>query len=184
MCGFVGYIHGSTAWNHQTVIEGMMNRIVHRGPDSGGMYSDDKVTLGFRRLSIIDLSDNGKQPMYSADGNLVLVFNGEIFNFQELREDLKQKGHIFHSKTDSEVLIYGYKEYGYDFVKQLRGMFAFAIWDKVNDTMFIARDGFGIKPLYYTTNTTDGSLLFGSEIKSFLAHPAFIKEVNKDALRP
>lgn len=116
--------------------------------------------------------------------NLVLVFNGEIFNFQELREDLKQKGHIFHSKTDSEVLIYGYKEYGYDFVKQLRGMFAFAIWDKVNDTMFIARDGFGIKPFVLHDEHNRRRLLFGSEIKSFLAHPAFIKEVNKDALRP
>lgn len=161
-----------------------MNTIIHRGPDSGGIHSDDKVTLGFRRLSIIDLSDVANQPLYSADGNIVLVFNGEIFNFQELRADLVEKGHNFKTHSDSEVIIYGYVEYGVEFVKMLRGMFAFCIWDKKNDLQFIARDGFGIKPLYYTENTTDGTFIFGSEIKSFLPHPAFIKELNKNALRP
>lgn len=161
-----------------------MNTIIHRGPDSGGIHSDDKVTLGFRRLSIIDLSDVANQPLYSADGNIVLVFNGEIFNFQELRADLVEKGHNFKTHSDSEVIIYGYVEYGVEFVKKLRGMFAFCIWDKKNDLQFIARDGFGIKPLYYTENTTDGTFIFGSEIKSFLPHPSFIKELNKNALRP
>lgn len=161
-----------------------MNTIIHRGPDSGGIHSDDKVTLGFRRLSIIDLSDVANQPLYSADGNIVLVFNGEIFNFQELRADLIEKGHNFKTHSDSEVIIYGYVEYGVEFVKKLRGMFAFCIWDKKNDLQFIARDGFGIKPLYYTENTTDGTFIFGSEIKSFLPHPSFIKELNKNALRP
>ncbi|MFJ5563053.1 asparagine synthase (glutamine-hydrolyzing) [Lysinibacillus xylanilyticus] len=184
MCGFIGYINGTNVIDHHQTIENMMNTIIHRGPDSGGIHSDDTVTLGFRRLSIIDLSDVANQPLYSADGNIVLVFNGEIFNFQELRADLIEKGHNFKTHSDSEVIIYGYVEYGVDFVKKLRGMFAFCIWDKKNDLQFIARDGFGIKPLYYTENTTDGTFIFGSEIKSFLPHPSFIKELNKDALRP
>ncbi|MFJ7888957.1 asparagine synthase (glutamine-hydrolyzing) [Lysinibacillus xylanilyticus] len=184
MCGFIGYINGTNVIDHHQTIENMMNTIIHRGPDSGGIHSDDTVTLGFRRLSIIDLSDVANQPLYSADGNIVLVFNGEIFNFQELRADLIEKGHNFKTHSDSEVIIYGYVEYGVEFVKKLRGMFAFCIWDKKNDLQFIARDGFGIKPLYYTENTTDGTFIFGSEIKSFLPHPSFIKELNKDALRP
>lgn len=184
MCGFIGYINGTNVIDHHQTIENMMNTIIHRGPDSGGIHSDDKVTLGFRRLSIIDLSDVANQPLYSADGNIVLVFNGEIFNFQELRADLIEKGHNFKTHSDSEVIIYGYVEYGVEFVKKLRGMFAFCIWDKKNDLQFIARDGFGIKPLYYTENTTDGTFIFGSEIKSFLPHPSFIKELNKNALRP
>ena len=184
MCGFIGYINGTNVIDHHQTIENMMNTIIHRGPDSGGIHSDDKVTLGFRRLSIIDLSDVANQPLYSADGNIVLVFNGEIFNFQELRADLIAKGHNFKTHSDSEVIIYGYVEYGVEFVKKLRGMFAFCIWDKKNDLQFIARDGFGIKPLYYTENTTDGTFIFGSEIKSFLPHPSFIKELNKNALRP
>lgn len=184
MCGFIGYINGTNVIDHHQTIENMMNTIIHRGPDSGGIHTDDKVTLGFRRLSIIDLSDVANQPLYSADGNIVLVFNGEIYNFQELREDLIQKGHPFKTKSDSEVLIYGYIEYGVDFVKKLRGMFAFSIWDKNKDEMFIARDGFGIKPLYFTNHTTDNTIIFGSEIKSFLPHPSFIKELNKDAIRP
>lgn len=184
MCGFIGYINGTNVIDHHQTIENMMNTIIHRGPDSGGIHSDDKVTLGFRRLSIIDLSDVANQPLYSADGNIVLVFNGEIFNFQELRADLIAKGHNFKTHSDSEVIIYGYVEYGVEFVKKLRGMFAFCIWDKKNDLQFIARDGFGIKPLYYTENTTDGTFIFGSEIKSFMPHPSFIKELNKNALRP
>ncbi|KGR91102.1 asparagine synthase [Ureibacillus massiliensis 4400831 = CIP 108448 = CCUG 49529] len=184
MCGFIGYINGTNELDHYKTIETMMDTIIHRGPDSGGIHTDEKVTLGFRRLSIIDLSDVANQPLYSDDGNIVLVFNGEIYNFQELREDLISKGHQFKTKSDSEVLIYGYIEYGEEFVKQLRGMFAFCIWDKKKDQMLIARDGFGIKPLYYTNNTTDNTFIFGSEIKSFLPHPSFIKELNKDALRP
>ncbi|MBM7700647.1 asparagine synthase (glutamine-hydrolyzing) [Kurthia huakuii] len=184
MCGFIGYINGTTKIDHEQTIENMMNTIIHRGPDSGGIYTDEKVTLGFRRLSIIDLSDVANQPMYSADGNIVLVFNGEIFNFQELRSELIAKGYTFKTQSDSEVIIYGYVEYGVEFVKQLRGMFAFCIWDKKRDLQFIARDGFGIKPLYYTNHTYDQTFLFGSEIKAFLPHPAFIKELNKDALRP
>ncbi|RKJ24701.1 asparagine synthetase B, partial [Butyricicoccus sp. 1XD8-22] len=163
MCGFIGYINGTNELDHYKTIETMMDTIIHRGPDSGGIHTDEKVTLGFRRLSIIDLSDVANQPLYSDDGNIVLVFNGEIYNFQELREDLISKGHQFKTKSDSEVLIYGYIEYGEEFVKQLRGMFAFCIWDKKKDQMLIARDGFGIKPLYYTNNTTDNTFIFGSE---------------------
>lgn len=184
MCGFIGYINGQNKINHHQTIETMMNTIIHRGPDSGGIHTDEHITLGFRRLSIIDLSDAANQPLYSEDGNVVLVFNGEIYNFQTLYKDLTAKGYNFKTHSDSEVLIYAYIEYGFDFVKQLRGMFAFCIWDKANDIVFIARDGFGIKPLYYTNNTTDGTFIFGSEIKSFLPHPAFIKELNKEALRP
>jgi asparagine synthase (glutamine-hydrolysing) len=184
MCGFIGYIHGTKKYDYEHIMQEMTETIIHRGPDSGGVYSDGDVTLGFRRLSIIDLSDTADQPLYSEDGNIVLVFNGEIYNFIKLREDLIKKGYKFKTNSDSELLIYGYIEYGFDFVKKLRGMFAFCIWDKNNGITFIARDGFGIKPLYYTQHTTDGSILFGSEIKSFLPHPAFIKELNKDALRP
>ncbi|WP_332645630.1 asparagine synthase (glutamine-hydrolyzing) [Lysinibacillus sp. 54212] len=184
MCGFIGYINGQNKINHQQTIEAMMNTIIHRGPDSGGIHTDHHITLGFRRLSIIDLSETSNQPLYSEDGNVVLVFNGEIYNYQSLFIDLKEKGYHFKTKSDSEVLIYAYIEYGFDFVKKLRGMFAFCIWDKANNLVYIARDGFGIKPLYYTNNTIDGTFIFGSEIKSFLPHPAFIKELNKDALRP
>ena len=121
MCGFIGYINGTNVIDHHQTIENMMNTIIHRGPDSGGIHSDDKVTLGFRRLSIIDLSDVANQPLYSADGNIVLVFNGEIFNFQELRADLVEKGHNFKTHSDSEVIIYGYVEYGVEFVKSFAG---------------------------------------------------------------
>ncbi|MGZ4161499.1 MAG: asparagine synthase (glutamine-hydrolyzing), partial [Neobacillus sp.] len=157
---------------------------IHRGPDSGDFFTDDRVTLGFRRLSIIDLSNEGSQPMFNEDKSIVMVFNGEIYNFQEIREDLIKKGHLFKSDSDSEVIIHGYEEYGVDLLQKVRGMFAFAIWDMNTETMMLARDFFGIKPLYYTQNTTDNSLIFGSEIKSFLKQPAFKKELNKDALKP
>ncbi|MEK4230033.1 asparagine synthase (glutamine-hydrolyzing) [Solibacillus sp. FSL H8-0538] len=184
MCGFIGYIHGKKDWKHEEVIQQMMNTIIHRGPDSGGVHTDHHITLGFRRLSIIDLNEHANQPLYSEDGQIVLVFNGEIYNYQTLKADLIAKGHQFKTESDSEVLIYGYVEYGFEFVQKLKGMFAFCIWDQQKDLVFIARDGFGIKPLYYTDHTTDGSFLFGSEIKSFLPYPAFMKELNKDALRP
>lgn len=184
MCGFVGYIKGKNAIDHSAIIEHMLETIIHRGPDSGGVHEDEDVVLGFRRLSIIDLSTAANQPLYSEDGNIVLVFNGEIYNFQELREELKAQGYNFRTSSDSEVLIYGYLAYGTAMMQRLRGMFAFCIWDKRNDTVFIARDGFGIKPLYYTRHTVDNTFIFGSEIKSFLPHPSFVKELNKDALRP
>ena len=184
MCGFVGFSSANAELDKVKIINDMMKAILHRGPDSGDFFSDNEITMGFRRLKIIDLSDEASQPMFNEDRSCVLVFNGEIYNYKELREELITKGHIFKNNSDSEVIIHGYEEYGENILKKLRGMFAFAIWDKVKETLFMARDMFGIKPLYYTQNTLDGSFLFGSEIKSFLKHPNFIKELNNDALKP
>ena len=183
MCGFSGFIDNIP--NKKTVLESMMDEIIHRGPDESGEYIDENAALGFRRLSIIGVG-NGLQPLYNEDGSLALVFNGEIYNYQELREDLIKKGHIFTTETDSEVLIHLYEDCKTEMVKKLRGMFAFAIWDKNEKTLFAARDHFGIKPFYYTQVEKDGqqSLIFGSEIKSLLMHPNFKKEVNKEALKP
>ncbi|OME78727.1 asparagine synthase (glutamine-hydrolyzing) [Paenibacillus sp. FSL A5-0031] len=184
MCGFVGFADSHLDMDQTSIIKSMMDTIIHRGPDSGGIYSDEQVTFGFRRLKIIDISEVASQPMFNEDKSCVLVFNGEIYNYQELRHDLVERGHIFKSNTDSEVIIHAYEEFGVEVLHKLRGMFAFAIWDTKKETMFLARDFFGIKPLYYTQNTRDSSFIFGSEIKSFLKQPAFIKEMNKDALKP
>ncbi|SCG83985.1 asparagine synthetase [Proteiniborus sp. DW1] len=184
MCGFVGFADTTLAMEREEIIRDMMDTIIHRGPDSGGVFTDKSVTFGFRRLKIIDLSEEASQPMYNEDRTLVMVFNGEIYNYQELKSELQEKGHIFKSNTDSEVIIHGYEEYGSDIVHKIRGMFAFSIWNIKKEEMFLARDHFGIKPLYYTQNTKDNSFIFGSEIKSFLKHPSFIKELNKEALRP
>lgn len=183
MCGFVGFYDNIN--DKETVVENMMNRIIHRGPDMSGHYCDENIALGFRRLSIIDLK-GGMQPLYSPDKNIVLVFNGEIYNYKEIRRELEVKGYKFSTNTDSEVLIHGYLEYGEDLVDHLRGMFAFNIYDKVNNLVFGARDHFGIKPFYYYEYEKDGQkgLIFGSEIKSFLEHPNFVKEVNELALKP
>lgn len=177
MCGFVGFTNNIR--NTKEVLENMTETIRHRGPDSGGEYIDDKVALGFRRLSIIDLS-MGSQPLYNEDKTIVLVFNGEIYNYQILREELIKAGHCFSTSTDSEVLIHGYEQWGKDMLNKLRGMFAFIIWDKNKDEIFGARDFFGIKPMYYAQ--MGGVFMFGSEIKSFLKHPAFKKVLNETAL--
>ena len=182
MCGFIGFT--GRIDSRKSVLEAMMQRIVHRGPDMGGTYLDDDIALGFRRLSILDLSDAGAQPMQSEDGNVVVVFNGEIYNFMELRHDLEAKGHTFHCGADTEVLIHGYEEYGTKLIDMLRGMYAFVLWDRPNRRMFGARDIFGIKPFYYYPIPDGSGLLFGSEIKCFLEHPKFEKAVNEKALRP
>ena len=179
MCGFTGFI-GETK-NSSNVLEQMMNQIIHRGPDSSGIFTENNAALGFRRLSIIDL-EHGSQPLYNEDHSLVLVFNGEIYNFQELREDLSAKGHVFTTDTDSEVIIHGYEEYGESLPGKLRGMFAFVIWNRNTNKLFAARDMFGIKPFYYAQ--MNGTLLFGSEVKSFLPHPDFNKKLNEQALKP
>lgn len=184
MCGFVGFTHIEIDDSGREILRKMTDTIAHRGPDSDGYFSDTAVSLGFRRLSIIDLSDEGRQPMYNETGEIVLVFNGEIYNYQELREALIAKGYHFQSHTDSEVVLHGYEAYGMDILQRVRGMFAFSIWDSVTRRLILARDFFGIKPLYYTQNTTDGALIFGSEIKAFLPHPGFKKTLNKKALRP
>lgn len=178
MCGFAGFTTKTAG--SDIIIEKMTDRIKHRGPDASGKYTDDSIALGHRRLSIIDISEQGDQPIFNEDKSLVLVFNGEIYNYMEIREKLLAAGHKFATNTDSEVLIHGYEEYGTDLLNMLRGMFAFAIWDKNKKELFLARDFFGIKPLYYTK--TDTGIIFASEIKSFLEHPDFKKELNPDAL--
>lgn len=178
MCGFVGFTN--TKDNSNRIIEDMMDKIRHRGPDSGGKYTDEDIALGFRRLSIIDITESGDQPIYNEDKSKVLLFNGEIYNFQSIREELVAKGHIFTTKTDSEVLLHGYEEYGEKLLDKLRGMFAFVIWDTKTKELFGARDFFGIKPLYYAV--MGDTFMFGSEIKAFLAHPDFKKELNETAL--
>lgn len=181
MCGFAGF--SGRLENKKEIINAMMGRIIHRGPDMAGDYTDDEMALGFRRLSIIDLSEDGAQPMYNEDGSIITVFNGEIYNFEELRSELIERGHSFKCHADTEVLVHGYEEFGMEIVNKLRGMFAFVIWDKNKKMLFGARDYFGIKPFYYG-KTSNGELIFGSEIKSFLEHPNFVKAVNKKALRP
>ncbi|SHJ35545.1 asparagine synthase (glutamine-hydrolyzing) [Hespellia stercorisuis] len=178
MCGFVGYV--GQVENREKVLVNMMNTIVHRGPDSEGRFVDDTAALGFRRLSIIDLSEAGSQPLYNEDNSKVLVFNGEIYNYQELRKELVAAGHIFTSNTDSETLLHGYEEWGEKLLARLRGMYAFVIWDKKTKKMFGARDIFGIKPLYYAH--MNDTLMLASEIKAFMEHPNFVKEFNEDAL--
>ena len=178
MCGFVGFTNHID--NTDEILGMMMDRIKHRGPDSEGKYIDENVAMGFRRLSLIDLSENGGQPIYNEDRSKVLTFNGEIYNFKELREELVSAGHTFYTKTDSEVLIHGYEEWGEDLLDKLRGMFAFIIYDKEKNELFGARDFFGIKPLYYAQ--MGDTFMWGSEIKSFLDHPAFVKELNEDVL--
>ncbi len=177
MCGYVGFTN--TINNANIVLKKMMERIRHRGPDGEGQYIDEGIALGHRRLSIIDI-DAGAQPMYNEDGSLVIVFNGEIYNYKQIRKGLVRAGHRFATQSDTEVLVHGYEEYGSDILGKLRGMFSFVIWDRNKQELFGARDFFGIKPLYYAD--MNGSFMFGSEIKSFLEHPDFKKELNETAL--
>ena len=177
MCGFVGFTNYIK--DDGTVLNSMMDTIVHRGPDSAGMYVDGDIALGFRRLSIIDL-ENGNQPMLNEDESCVLVFNGEIYNFKELREELLLQGHSFITNADSEVVLHGFEQWGEEVVNRLRGMFAFVVYNKLDGSVFGARDIFGIKPFYYTV--TDNSFIFGSEIKALAAHPEFEKSLNEEAL--
>lgn len=178
MCGFVGF---TNKINDTSIVLGkMMDRIKHRGPDSDGKYVDEQIAMGFRRLSIIDLSDQGSQPIFNEDKSLVLTFNGEIYNYKDLREELVASGHKFYTQTDSEVLIHGYEQWGENMLDKLRGMFAFVIFNKNTNEVFGARDFFGIKPLYYAK--MGETLMWGSEIKSFLDHPHFKKELNTDVL--
>ena len=179
MCGIVGFT-GMRA-GREAILKAMTDAIAHRGPDGEGSYFGSGVALGHRRLSIIDLA-GGAQPMFNEDKNLAVVFNGEIYNFMELRAQLVEAGHTFSTNhSDTEVLLHGYEEWGEGMLAKLRGMFAFAIWNEAEQTLFCARDHFGIKPFYYYL-TDEGELLFGSEIKSFLAHPGFKKELNQSQL--
>ena len=174
ICGFIGEVE-----NSKTVLKKMMDKIAHRGPDDEGMYVDKHAAIGHRRLSIIDLS-HGAQPMYNESGDIAIVFNGEIYNHLEIRKELIAKGHKFANDSDTECLIHGYEEYGTELLSKLRGMFAFVIWDTRTNTMFGARDHFGIKPFYYSQ--LDEKLVFASETKAILEFPNFKKELNEAAL--
>ena len=170
MCGICGKLNFERNNRvNPALIRDMLDTIRHRGPDDAGTYHGSQVGLGHRRLSIIDLN-TGHQPLSNEDGNVWIVFNGEIYNYQELRVFLLGKGHIFKTQTDTEVIIHLYEELGPQCVEKLRGMFAFAIWDENAKTLFLARDRVGIKPLYYWQNGR--SLVFASEIKAILADPA------------
>jgi asparagine synthase (glutamine-hydrolysing) len=158
----------------------MSDKIKHRGPDSEGFHIDGEIALGFRRLSIIDITESGDQPIYNEDKTKVLMFNGEIYNYRGVRDELLKRGHKFSTNTDSEVVLHGYEEYGEELFDRLRGMFAFIIWDIKKKELFGARDFFGIKPLYYAF--MGKTFLVGSEIKAFLSHPDFVKELNEEAL--
>ncbi len=182
MCGWVAYALDPRDGDldHGATIRAMADAIAHRGPDQHDYYVDDDVAIGFRRLSFIDL-EHGGQPLYNEDRSLVLVFNGEIYNYQGLREELLAAGHTFATRTDSEVVLHGFEQWGMDgLLPRLRGMFGFCIWDTTTATLYAARDIFGIKPVYYSTG--GGRLLIGSEIKGFLPHPGFVKAVNEDRL--
>ena len=169
ICGFVGNKKGD--WDRESILEEMKDTIRHRGPDDAGSWISKTAALGFRRLSIIS-PETGAQPMENENGDKVLVFNGEIYNYQELREKLIRAGHRFATCSDTEVLIHGYEEWGRDMLNRLRGMFAFVIWDEKKKELFAARDFFGIKPLYYAV--IGESLVFASEIKSILKYPGAV----------
>lgn len=174
LCGFTGEII-----DRDDVLKRMTDVITHRGPDSYGYYTSDKISMGFRRLSIIDL-DSGSQPIYNEDKSLVLMFNGEIYNYKDLRKELMAAGHKFYTQTDSEVLIHAFEEWGEDMLMKLRGMFGFAIHNTKDGSLFIARDFFGIKPMHYAM--IDGSFVYASEIKSILEYPKYKKKFNHKAL--
>ena len=175
MCGIAGFIAGHGAAN-AAALAPMLARIAHRGPDGQGTFVEGPAALGHCRLAIIDL-EGGAQPLYSEDKNLVVVFNGEIYNYRALTAELTALGHTFATRTDTEVLLHGWEQWGRELLPRLRGMFAFALWDRRAGVLFCARDPFGIKPLYYC-RCADGTLLFASEIKAFLDHPSFAKRLN------
>lgn len=174
MCGIAGFI--SPARADAAALAPMLARIAHRGPDGQGTFVEGPAALGHCRLAIIDLQ-GGAQPLYSEHKNFVVVFNGEIYNYRELTAELTALGHTFTTRTDTEVLLHGWEQWGRELLPRLRGMFAFALWDRRAQVLFCARDMFGIKPLYYC-RCADGTLLFASEIKAFLDHPSFEKQLN------
>lgn len=180
MCGFVGFIGKQKKEDKKKIIKDMADAIIHRGPDSDGYFYDENIALGFRRLSIIDLK-GGSQPIYNEDKTKVIVFNGEVYNYKELKEELLKKDHIFKTNTDTEVILHGYEEYKEKLFPKLRGMFAFVIYDTKTQELVGCRDHFGIKPFYYYKNGKN--FMFGSEIKGLIPNPEFKKEVNDKALK-
>src|ERR1051325_9080758 len=177
MCG----IAGTVRIGDLELVQRMTGLVSYRGPDDHGVYQDGEVLFGHRRLSILDLSQAGHQPMVSHDGQVAITFNGEIYNFQILRQQLERKGHRFYTDTDTEVMLIAYSEFGIDFLKHLDGMFAFALWDRRQQQLLLARDRTGIKPLFYYEQ--GGGLAFASELKSILLVPGLERRVNRRALR-
>jgi len=180
MCGIAGIFHLNGEPASPVFLKRMTDAIAHRGPDGEGQWTDRNVGLGHRRLAIIDLSPAGHQPMISRDGRFVLTYNGEVYKFKGLRLELEASGHQFHSNTDSEVVLNAWLEWGEDCVLRFNGMFAFAVWDKLEKELVLVRDRYGIKPLYYAQ--WGNTFLFGSEQKAILAHPASRRVVDKEAL--
>lgn len=179
MCGIAGFWDGELSYAPDKAARAMAERILHRGPDSEGYFCEGRVGMAFRRLSIIDLR-GGDQPIFNEDRSLVITFNGEIYNFQELRAQLEARGHVFSTRSDTEVVLHGYEEWGEELPRRLRGMFAFVIYDRKRETFFGARDIFGIKPFYYYRSGS--AFLYASEIKAFLAHPKFRRRFNEQWL--
>jgi asparagine synthase (glutamine-hydrolysing) len=180
VCGITGIINAGARRAEREILERMNLCIAHRGPDDDGFYFNENVGLAMRRLAIIDLA-HGKQPIHNHDRTKWIVFNGEIYNYQQLREDLDKRGHEFYTNSDTEVIIHLYDEYGADCVGHLRGMFAFAIWDETEKSLFVARDRVGKKPLLYS-HQPNGDLIFGSEFQALLAHPSVSREVDSEAI--
>ena len=181
MCGFCGLIHPQGfPPPEKALLQAMTQTIIHRGPDDEGLYLDDQTGLGVRRLSIIDL-EKGHQPLSNETGSIWIAYNGEVYNFPQLRKELQARGHQFKTRTDTETIVHAYEEWGENFIQRLRGMFAFALWDKDKKTLYLWRDRLGIKPLYYTLQP-DGTLLFGSELKTILVYSQLPRAVNLRAL--
>jgi len=180
MCGICGFLQSDSTADEKT-LRLMNDQIIHRGPDDEGYYYNGRVGLAARRLSIIDLQ-TGHQPLQSHSGKNWITYNGEVYNFQELREDLISRGYRFRTKTDTEVIVNMYEEFGIDFVKKLRGMFAIGIYDLNHDKLILARDHIGIKPLHYTIDEHNGTLVFGSEIKSILKYPGLKRYIDHTGL--
>src|SRR5574341_486311 len=186
MCGIAGFLDlkkEMSAEHMQSIVQAMADTIQHRGPDDGGIWYDSKsgVALGSRRLAVIDLSPLGHQPMFSASKRYAIVYNGEIYNYQALREELAGLGHTYQGSSDTEVMLAAFCEWGIrQAVEKFNGMFAFAVWDQVEQTLYLARDRMGEKPLYY--GWLNGHDLFGSELKALQKHPAFTPEINREAL--
>ena len=175
MCGICGF-----SWENKKLIKNMMNSIAHRGPDQNNYFIDKNISLGHQRLSIVDLTESGKQPMYNEDKSMWIIYNGEIYNYLEIKQNLEKKGHRFYSNTDTEVILHAYEEYGTSCLEQFNGFFAFAIHDSINKQIFLARDRIGIKPLYYTI--INNQLMFASEIKAILENKQIKRQVNENAL--
>ena len=180
MCGITGFVNANGDAVSRSILEAMNQAIIHRGPDEDGFYVNENVGLAMRRLSIIDVA-SGQQPIHNADKTKWIVFNGEIYNYQSLRDDLEKRGHRFCTKSDTEVVVHLYDEYGVDCLAHLRGMFALAVWDVTEKSLFLARDRVGKKPLLYS-HQVNGDLIFGSEFQAVLKHPSISREVDNDAI--